>query len=41
MALRAPALVGEFSEPIEQKLHLLETKQPLDFESVASDRTNP
>ena len=34
MAARAPALVREFSEPIEQKLHLLETKQPLDFESV-------
>jgi hypothetical protein len=26
--------VREYSEPIEQKLHLLETKQPLDFESI-------
>src|SRR5262245_3393824 len=35
VAFRAPALVHEFSEPIEQKLHLLETKTPLDFESVS------
>ena len=35
MAPRAPALVRDFSEPIEQKLHLLETKTPLDFESVS------
>ena len=36
MAARAPALVREFSEPIEVKLQLLETKKPLDFESVTS-----
>ena len=36
MAFRPPALVREYSEPIEQKLHLLETKTPLDFESVST-----
>jgi hypothetical protein len=36
VVLRAPALVREFNEPIEQKLYLLETKTPLDFESVSS-----
>jgi len=35
VAIRVPALVRDFSEPIEQKLQLLETKRPLDFESVS------
>jgi hypothetical protein len=36
VALRAPALVRELNEPIEQRLHVLETKTPLDFESVST-----
>jgi hypothetical protein len=36
VALRAPALVHEHNEPIEQRLHVLETKTPLDFESVSA-----
>jgi hypothetical protein len=34
--LRAPALVRERNEPIEQRLHVLETKTPLDFEAVST-----